>query len=262
MKKLLLSLTLASLVLFASSQTALDWTKNDCNGINHQLFSELDSGFTIISVYDMVPFCTLCITAANSIKTIRDGYEVTNPGKVRWYATGFLDSYTCSQMTDWASDNDLTPNAEFITGATEVAHYGGMGMPTIVVLGGGTSHTVYYSHLGYTSSQDDDIIAAVDESLSAISGVNNIFGNEFSLSIYPNPASTSTSLTYMLNEKNETVIELYNLVGKKILTLDQGIQTPGKHDVKFDVSIMNAGVYFAKLNSGTNSAVASLKVVH
>ena len=70
MKKTLLLLSAIVFVInFSNAQTtAQDWTKTDCNGISHQLFTELDNGNCVILAFDMLPSCSLCINAAYRIR--------------------------------------------------------------------------------------------------------------------------------------------------------------------------------------------------
>src|SRR6266850_1944869 len=96
MKKLLLALfSIIIIGKFTFAQTtAMDWTKNDCSGTNHNLFSELDSSNVIICEYVMT--CGTCISAANYLEAIYQDYAASNPGKVKFYAIDWNASFTCS----------------------------------------------------------------------------------------------------------------------------------------------------------------------
>ncbi|MNS53722.1 hypothetical protein D3C72_864840 [compost metagenome] len=61
----------------------------------------------------------------------------------------------------WVKENKFSPDALFINGADEVAFYGGMGMPTIVVVGDGRRHKGFYKKQGYTPLENGKIIKAV-----------------------------------------------------------------------------------------------------
>src|SRR5882672_9826350 len=134
--------------------TAMDWTKDDCNGSSHNCFTEMDSGNVLLCEYVMT--CGTCISAANYLEEIYQDYSVSNPGSVKFYAIDWNASFTCSSFQSWSSGLSCSL---FLNGYDEVNYYGGMGMPTIVVLGG-ADHHVYYSKLGYSHSADDANVRA------------------------------------------------------------------------------------------------------
>lgn len=260
MKKLLLSpLALLFIYNFSFAQTtAMDFTKNDCtSGVTHTLFADLDSGYTIIQAFDMIPNCQLCIDAATELQIIRDNYTQSNPGMVRWYTTGYLDSYSCSGMTSWATSHGFTPDAEFDQGANEVAYYGGMGMPTIVVLGG-TDHHVFYKHLGYSASQIDDIEAAINASISAITSAPVLQLQEFTVNMFPNPVKDNFTIQLGLNESSSLRIEIVSLSGQLVQSVFNGSATSGNFTKSVNASLLTAGMYLLKTT--VNGAITYSKV--
>lgn len=258
---ILLLLTFIAAGTFAQN-IALDWSKDDCEGTSHSLYSELDNGVTIICEYVMVPTCQPCITAGGYIQTIRDNFEATHPGKVRWYSTAFNNAYTCSQMQNWTTTNSLTPDAEFTQGDAEVDYYGGMGMPTIVVVGGGTLHKVYYQEQGFSSGDVVDIEAAINTSLAEATGIVDTGNDPFSLNVYPNPAASHATISFTLNSSDHISVEVYNLVGTKVVTVLDKIQSAGRHELNLNTSAIPNGSYFLKLKIGEATKIISLRIVH
>lgn len=264
MKKFLLAsiaILLISNLSFAQD-TAMDFTKSDCSsGVTHNLFADLDSGYTIIQAFDMIPNCELCIDAATELQIIRDNYDQTYPGKVRWYTTGYLNSYTCSGMTNWAINNGFTPDAEFDQGAAEVSYYGGMGMPTIVILGGGTTHTVYYDHLGYSASQIDDIETAIDASLSALTSIAPVQSLSSMVSFFPNPANDHLTIQMNIKESSLLSLEIISLSGEMLQTVFQGNAASGNFHKSISTSAMAAGVYILRTTLNNVSTYNKLTIV-
>ncbi|MBL7984152.1 MAG: hypothetical protein JNM91_04100, partial [Flavobacteriales bacterium] len=69
MKKLFSALTASALALSGVAQTtALDFTANDCDGMSHNLFTELEAGDVVIIELVMMG-CQPCVTSANSLLT-------------------------------------------------------------------------------------------------------------------------------------------------------------------------------------------------
>jgi hypothetical protein len=78
---------------------------------------------------------------------------------------------------------------------------------------------------------------------------------------YPNPFNPLTIINYQLAIDNYTTLKVYNLIGKEVATLVNGNQSAGSHQVTFDGSALTSGVYFYKLQSGSNVEVKKLTLV-
>lgn len=142
------------------------WLKKDIwSGKEIDLYNKLDSGFVIVHEYVMMD-CRPCITAGKGLQTIITAMRKLYPGRVKYYQTVYEDETNAGTMKKWVTDNGFTPDAIFIKGAKEVAFYGGMGMPTILVLGGGMRHKGYYKRLGYSPRDNGVIIKAIRRALS------------------------------------------------------------------------------------------------
>jgi PKD repeat protein len=87
------------------------------------------------------------------------------------------------------------------------------------------------------------------------SGLNNQLASELKLVVYPNPFSGNASLTYELKEKENVVIDIIDVVGKHIATLQNGTQEEGHQSVLIDKTALNlqAGIYIVQLKVGNSS---------
>jgi hypothetical protein len=257
MKKLLLSyFAFLSICSFSFAQTtAMDWTKNDCNGANHNLFSELDSGNVIICEYVMT--CGTCISAANYLEAIYQDYTISHPGKVKFYAIDWNASFTCTSFQNWGADLSCTL---FLNGYDEVTYYGGMGMPTVVVIGN-SSHTVYYSKLGFNHSTDDPAVRdAIDAALTE-TGIEENNSGVSSLNIYPNPSVESATITYSLKTAGDVSIEVSNVLGEKIKSINPGQQAAGENHYLLSTDMLQSGLYFVQVTTGTTKEAMKLMVI-
>jgi hypothetical protein len=81
----------------------------------------------------------------------------------------------------------------------------------------------------------------------------NIVPAKFSLEQnYPNPFNPSTKIQFTLAEKSFVKLVVYNAIGKEIATLVNNVIPAGLHEVNFDASGLNSGVYFYTLKTGNN----------
>ena len=73
--------------------------------------------------------------------------------------------------------------------------------------------------------------------------------NTVAVSVYPNPYSSFTTISYSLDKKSEVSIEVYNTIGVKVAAVVNALQTEGEHSYQFSAKEkgLNAGVYFVKI---------------
>lgn len=129
------------------------------------LYERLDEGYIIIQEYFMID-CRPCITAGKSLEKIVKALKEKYPNRILYYQTVYENKSTPKQAVKWVKDNNFTPDEVFIQGGDEVGYYGGMGMPTIVILGGGAWHKGYYKKQGYSLLDNGNINAAVRKAIS------------------------------------------------------------------------------------------------
>ncbi|MCG8373615.1 MAG: T9SS type A sorting domain-containing protein [Balneolales bacterium] len=75
---------------------------------------------------------------------------------------------------------------------------------------------------------------------------------------YPNPFNPSTLISYDLVRSGQVVVELYDLIGRRVSTLFDGFQTTGTHTINFDGSSLSSGIYLVRLR--TNGQVFTRKI--
>lgn len=68
--------------------------------------------------------------------------------------------------------------------------------------------------------------------------------------VYPNPTNNFITITYNINNNNAKVgIELYDLNGKKVDNIFNGVKNSGEHKLKYNLSRLPSGVYFVRFES-------------
>ena len=76
---------------------------------------------------------------------------------------------------------------------------------------------------------------------------------------YPNPFNPSTEIRFTVAKTYRTTLEVYNLMGQKVMTLfDEVAQAGHEYHVRFTGSNLASGVYIYRLKSGPRSASRKL----
>ena len=76
---------------------------------------------------------------------------------------------------------------------------------------------------------------------------------------FPNPFTRNTIIEYSISQRRNIEIDVYDHIGRKLKTLQTGIQQAGNHEVNFDASGLPGGVYFYQLKTG--STVQTKKMI-
>lgn len=90
-------------------------------------------------------------------------------------------------------------------------------------------------------------------------GIEEEVVNTFALSAYPNPASSILNLTLELNEASIVTMEVVNLLGEVVSTIETQNLNAGTHYNEVNVADLTNGVYFIKTT--VNDKVDMTKVV-
>jgi len=96
---------------------------------------------------------------------------------------------------------------------------------------------------------------------SFLEGVTDL-PSEFALmSNYPNPFNASTVIEYQLPVASSVKLEVYNLLGSKVVTLLDAQQEAGYKSVTWDASEVSSGIYFYKLTAGEYTETMRMMLV-
>lgn len=249
MKKLLLSLTIIVSAFSINAQTAPNFTANDCASVNHDLYTELNSGKIIVITWVMP--CNSCINGAKFAQNAVNSFSTSNPGTVLHYVADDYANTTCASLLSWLNTNSVTPNARFSSTAVNMTGYGSAGMPKVVVLGG-TNHNTFYN-MNNTSVTQSGITAAINNALAAnATGINQISADAVTTKISPNPLSSELTLSMNSQENGTVLLTIYNITGQMIKSIEKPV-TNGNNEIKMDVADLSNGNYFLKLNNGKTS---------
>jgi hypothetical protein len=90
-----------------------------------------------------------------------------------------------------------------------------------------------------------------DLSTAVPGGFSSVLPDKFLLEQnYPNPFNPATTIKYCLAKKSHVCLEIYNIIGQRVVKLIDRNLEAGYHDVRFDGSGLTSGVYFCCLRAG------------
>lgn len=260
MIKTLLSCLILLSGLFTFGQTAANFNCNDCATVNHDLFTELDAGKVVVVCWVMP--CSSCINGALSAQSACQSFSASNPGQVYFYCADDYGNTSCSSLNSWCTTNGVTNStARFSNSAVSMSNYGAAGMPKVVVLGGGTSHTVYYNQ-NSPNITTSGIQSAISTALSAVTGVEENNNGLFeSAAIFPNPSNTSSRLSFNLTKDSKCNIYVQNQLGQEVAEVFNGNLQKGENSVQVNTSELSSGTYFINFSDGSASKKIKLIIV-
>ena len=242
--------------------TAMDFNRKDCNGIQRHLFADLASGNAVIIEYFMIN-CAPCPAAGQKLETMKANLLTQYPGKVISYAIAFNNTYSQATVNNWVTSNGFS-SVPMDSGATQVAYYGGMGMPTIVILAGKTTHSVLGSpYVGFNTSDTTAMASNIRTYLNSQNTNTNTVGitktnstiEDFS--VFPNPANNEFTISFDVKQSSELVLSVYDLNGRLIKKLEE-TRVQGPYRRNFNVAEISSGTYFIKVSA--NSQTISQKI--
>jgi hypothetical protein len=67
---------------------------------------------------------------------------------------------------------------------------------------------------------------------------------------FPNPFNPSTTISYELRSASNVDLRVYDILGRDIITLVQGVELPGVHSVVFSPINISSGTMFCRLQAG------------
>ncbi len=82
-----------------------------------------------------------------------------------------------------------------------------------------------------------------------------------SLRNFPNPFNSETLIKYNIIHAGRVVLNVYDLLGRLVMTPVDEFRTPGSYETRIDASSLAGGVYFYKLVSGSFSETKRMVLV-
>lgn len=88
-------------------------------------------------------------------------------------------------------------------------------------------------------------------------GISGISAPEVFATAYPNPFNESTTFKINLTSDTQVLIEVYDLQGKQVATVASGARSAGVHQIQWNNSELESGVYVARIMSGEGNKLSN-----
>jgi len=126
----------------------------------------------------------------------------------------------------------------------------------------------YYMQEGDRGQRDtcwfDDIVVAT-EYIGLLGEEDSIeeevvFPESVDLEVYPNPFNSTLTIRYSISMSENISLLMYDIAGREIAVIDQGVKSAGQHSVVYSNSNLTSGLYLLKLTSTEQTVMK--KVLH
>ncbi len=78
---------------------------------------------------------------------------------------------------------------------------------------------------------------------------------------FPNPFNPTTTIKFNLPHQSNILLTVYDVVGREVARLAEGVHQAGVFTVQFDASKISSGVYYYKLTAGTFSDIKKMLIL-
>jgi len=194
----------------------------------------------------VVPLALTEFTGSNSATSVSLLGEVFEDGGAEVTSRGFV----------WADFYNPTTNDNTKTSGTGLGTFA-------VTLNDLTEGTTYYARSYATNSAGTAYGNCLTFTAGEAVGINEseLFVQDFT--IYPNPASGFTTISFHMESPENMALTFVNLKGQAVYHHDPGILQPGVNKIELDVSGLPNGLYSCQLSSnGRIKGTQKILVVH
>ncbi len=78
---------------------------------------------------------------------------------------------------------------------------------------------------------------------------------------HPNPATGHAAISYVIEQGSEVIVEMFDITGRRIATIEDRYRTPGRHEAKWSVAGLAPGMYLVRLTAGKRVETQALAVI-
>lgn len=158
----------------------------------------------------------------------------------------------------WSDDfSNYTTDFNIDSGKLSFAAFGESSIESDTLLTLVFANTQYTENTSITLeririNESNPINNAASANINIISDVDDK-DLEFDYSLqqnYPNPFNPTTKITFSIPNSGKVSLEIFDVLGRKVTTLVNKDLASGNHEVEFDASELNSGIYLYRIAAG------------
>jgi len=134
------------------------------------------------------------------------------------------------------------------------------------------TYSLTFSKTGYNSKTVTNVYAKKDSLTTLnvllrpvsvnISNNGNAIPQDYKLyQNYPNPFNPATTISFALPKESDIVLKVYDISGREVAELINGVLKAGEYNYKFDASDLSSGVYFYSIKAGSYTETKKMLLV-
>lgn len=232
--------------IYNTSSSNIDisgWKIKDSNDDNEFVFKAstiLNAGAYLVIVRDLDDFKLVFPNVTNVVDSI--DFNFSNAGElVRLYNASavLIDQVEYDDESPWPTEPD------------------GNG-PTLELKDSSLDNSLA-SSWGASSGNGTP---GVQNSITVSNEEEDIAPNTFKLDQnYPNPFNPSTNISYSISKQGNVTLEVFDLLGQRIATLVNKVQTVGDYDINFDASNLTSGIYIYRISQSGQTLTRRMTLI-
>ena len=82
--------------------------------------------------------------------------------------------------------------------------------------------------------------------------------SSLSLGSFPNPFNSTTNLSYTIPVGTKVSFEIFDVIGRKVKTVDEGYQEANTYTITFNAHDLASGVYICRMTTGLGNQIIKL----
>jgi hypothetical protein len=228
------------------AQEAVDFSFTDTDGVEHNLFTELNAGKTIMLDFFFTS-CGPCQYWSSSINNVYQQFGSGDADVEFWSFTPYdnnnaVIAYDNTYGIEFPSCSIDGGSLDVIDLYTSGTYGPFLGYPTYVVIC--PDRSVTWDVWPITENAPE--IASVLESCSAALSTKQIEVNPVISGIYPNPAANRAAITISTPRTNTVGVEIFDMLGNQAIGRIEKSMPAGKHVFELPIDELAEGAYLVR----------------
>ncbi len=253
---------------YGIGQNIPNWTKYDTDSTSYTLYNLLAQKNIVVLDFGAL-WCYACRSAMPKLDTIWRQYNTGQNG-VYVFDMDVDDNETVQQINTYKSSHNII-YPSFSKCASDYNFYAPIYdasdlIPFFVLIYPDTSNPVnssvcwYKTDYGYADSISSEIAKVISNHGCNASGIENIGGNTFQLSVYPNPTIDNiVNISYHLESSASVKISVIDYLGRQVFTYSEEQESIGEHEKQLDLADLSSGLYI--IISNINGQLITNKLI-